>query len=249
MNREEDIEFLKEFKEKVNEYLFLGYAPCEGLFSESEDMKKMREALKDRKFVTVHNAIYEMKPRVEKLLKEYNVDFMWEGTYPGSMRFPLFDLITENETYTNISKEVFLDRIDEAIGAMLRAAGRGLILISMSQDRDPHQEEVYEAIKKMAQESGLSVQLVNDLKEEGTMDRVLESIKFCEFFVVDLTYAEAKVYFEAGYAQGIRQDVLYIVQSGVNTEIDLKDPIFFHSVHDLGRKLDERIRRLREQKE
>jgi hypothetical protein len=74
MDRTDELEFLKEFREKVDEYLFLGLAPCEGLVFTSNESKQMREARKNPRFQKLYNSIQEMVPEAERILRKYDID-------------------------------------------------------------------------------------------------------------------------------------------------------------------------------
>jgi hypothetical protein len=123
MDREEDIEFLKEFRKNVEEYLFLGFAPAEGDLFPSPGWGKMKEALESPKYQDLRREINEAKGRAQQLLTEARVGTVMVQ-YPAPavggpiLRHNLLDLITENRASELIEKHTFLDKIDEAIGKL-----------------------------------------------------------------------------------------------------------------------------------
>jgi predicted lactoylglutathione lyase len=69
----------------------------------------------------------------------------------------LLNLILENETYMNIEKKVFLDRINEAIDAILTVSGKGVVLTCLSVKSD---SDMKEAVTQAIQDYGLHPQEV-----------------------------------------------------------------------------------------
>jgi len=253
MDRRNEIQFLREFREKIDQYLFLGFSPPEGLIFTSKESKKMHEALKNPEFQKLHNTIKEMTPQAHKILRKYHINALWRQPpsptdYP-SINFELFNLVIENESNAKISKKVFLERIDKTIEAIERADLEGIVLVALSAG-SPLLEDMYEAIEKAACENHLTVKLLGDLKSQEA-ENTLKSLKYCEFFVVDLTYPEPHIYFEIGYAYGIGKPPVCIAHKG--TEIFFKDLVhsivFFETKEELKRKVSERLLHLKRQKE
>ncbi len=126
MNRKNDIEFLERFRKKVDEYLFLGYAPPETMWTKDYDpeaLAKVKRALQHPDFKELRRSINEMKPRVKRLLEECNLTPIIEQHPPPAVggpvrRFHMLDVVTENMTEFNFSKDTVTDIIDQAIGAL-----------------------------------------------------------------------------------------------------------------------------------
>lgn len=64
MNIDDDIQFLESFRQKIVDYLFLGFAPTEAFYWSGESLGKMRKALEQPKFQSLRRGINEMKGRV-----------------------------------------------------------------------------------------------------------------------------------------------------------------------------------------
>ena len=66
--------------------------------------------------------------------------------------------------------------------------------------------------------------------------------------IVDLTGSRPNVFYEAGYAQGLRKIPIYIAREGTRLEFDLKDYpiIFFRNMKELKDGLEKRLRGLAE---
>ena len=128
MQRKDDIEFLNNFRDKIDRYLFVGYAPCvdpEAHEYDGEALDKMNAKLQTKEYGELRRAISEMIPRTKSLLAECGVTPIIEN-YPPPMvggkvlRFHMLDLVTENCSEFRIPKSRILDVIDQAIGVLKR---------------------------------------------------------------------------------------------------------------------------------
>ncbi len=271
MDSNEDIEFLKEFREKIDKYLFLGYAPSEGsLFADIEGSAKMKQALKNPEFQELRRTINEMKPRVEQLLVECDLSDVFVMYRPPAaggqvVQFKMFNLITENPTHKRLPKETFFDVIDQAIGMLKtnppekrkskveRIAPtiiKGLIFIAMPMGLDDSGlEDVHDTIKDVASEDGFEAKRVDDPESNQRITpRILEWLKKAEFVIADLTHSKPNVYFEAGYAEAMGNIPIYIAKEGTQIEFDVKDcpVIFFKNLRELKTELSKRLTGLKE---
>ncbi len=253
MDRRDEIQFLRKFRAKVNQYLFLGFSPPEGLIFSSKESKKMHKALKKPEFQKLHNAIREMAPQAHKILKKYHINAMWRQilsqTDLPTIGFDVFNLVIENETNAKISKEIFLERIDITIEAVERADLKGVVLVALSADNQLL-EDMYDAIERAAIENHLIVKPIEHLDPQKA-ENTLKSLKYCEYFVVDLTYPEPHIWFEIGYAFGVGKSPVCIARKG--TEINFEDlfhsTVFFETMDELKRKVSERLLQLKREKE
>lgn len=250
----DDIAFLKEFREKVDQYLFLGYSPSSQFLADREGQKKMKEALKDPEFQRLRDTIRDMEFRAHKLLAECHIENIrsWPPyTSSATFKYRIFDLVTENRSPEGIEKAVFLDKIDEALKALKGVSGKGALLVALPVDSDDEiVTDVRRAIEQIAYEHGLVVTRVEDLEWKNCVtNRVLESIEESEFFIVDLTNPNPEKYYEAGYAQGIGKTPIYIAREGTDIRLNLKgyQVIFFDSKYELMSKLSERLHRERKE--
>jgi nucleoside 2-deoxyribosyltransferase len=127
---------------------------------------------------------------------------------------------------------------------------KGYAFIAMPIDSgDPQLEDVLDAIKEAAQRCGIHAERVDEPQSnERITDRILESIRKAEYVIVDLTGSRPNVFYEAGYAQGLKKTPIYIARDGTKLEFDLKDYpiIFFRSMKELKDGLERRLRGLSE---
>jgi hypothetical protein len=263
MKHQSDIEFLETFRQKVKDYLFLGYAPVEGWGSGSHTM---HEALKNPDFQQLRREINEMKWRANQLLSDLAIPTIIVQ-YPAPavggpvLQFNLIDLITNNLSERNLNVEWVIDRIDQAIGILkhrpeIKAeafepaaptfeVAKGFVFIAMPMNiEDPTLEDVHHTIKDAAVSVGLVAERVDEpATTERITDRVLESLHRAEFVIADLTYGKPNVYYEAGYAHALGKVPIYIAKEGTKIEFDLKDypVIFFPNMSKLKAELTRRL--------
>jgi hypothetical protein len=111
----------------------------------------------------------------------------------------------------------------------------------------PQFEDTLDAIKEAAKRCGIHAERVDEPQSnERITDRILESIRKAEYVIVDLTDSRPNVFYEAGYAQGLKKTPIYIAREGTRLEFDLKDYpiIFFRGMKELKDNLEKRLRGL-----
>jgi len=116
---------------------------------------------------------------------------------------------------------------------------------------DAQLDDVLDAIKEAASRCGIHAERVDEPQSnERITDRILESIRKAEYVIADLTGSRPNVFYEAGYAQGLRKTPIYIAREGTKLEFDLKDypVIFFRGMKELKDRLEQRLRGLAESK-
>lgn len=81
-------------------------------------------------------------------------------------------------------------------------------------------DTLYEkCLKQAVAETGFELRIVT--QKAGHIDAIVEDeIRRCRFLVADLSDANAGAYWEAGLAEGLRKDVIYICRDGVQTHFD-----------------------------
>jgi ribosomal protein S21 len=127
-----DIEFLMEFRNKIDQYLFLGYAPPEDESASefnAEALERWHEASGKQGFQSLSRTLNEMIPRAKNLLIECNVNPIAEQlpapAVGGSvLRFNALDLIMYNNSEFRIPKLIILAAIDRAIGILKEKKSR-----------------------------------------------------------------------------------------------------------------------------
>lgn len=128
----------------------------------------------------------------------------------------------------------------------------GYAFIAMPIDpNDKKLDDVLDSIKEAGRRCGIHAERVDEPQSnERITDRILESIRKAEYVIVDLTGSRPNVFYEAGYAHGLKKIPIYIAAKGTQLQFDLKDypVIFFDSLRDLKDGLEARLRGLAEKK-
>lgn len=159
-----------------------------------------------------------------------------------------------------------VDMIDQTIGVMRAGPAeppaeqpdvqvdldvkKGYAFIAMPMDPDdPILIDVLDSIKEAAMRCGIHAERIDEPQfNDRITDRILESIRKAEYVIVDLTNSKPNVFYEAGYAHGLKKIPIYIAKFGTKIEFDLKDYpiIFFKNMKELKDSLEKRIRGLAE---
>lgn len=73
-------------------------------------------------------------------------------------------------------------------------------------------DSIYDSgIKNILSQLKISPQRVDRITHNDKIDtKIIRLIEGCHFAIVDLTYARPSVYYEAGYLEGLRKEVIYI---------------------------------------
>lgn len=173
-----------------------------------------------------------------------------------------------NPPYLMNLVRVVVDMIDQTIGVLRSGPAlpqsdqpevqvdmdvkKGYAFIAMPIDSANLQlEDVLDSIKEAANRCGVHAERVDETQSnEKITDRILESIKKAEYVIVDLTDSRPNVFYEAGYAQGLRKTPIYIAREGTQLEFDLKDYpiIFFRNMKELKDGIEKRLRGLAEKR-
>ena len=178
-----------------------------------------------------------------------------------------FDMIFD-PPYLMSMVPVILDMIDETIGKLQAGpqepsdaspqvqvdadVRKGYAFVAMPIiPADAQWDDVLDAIKEAARRCGIHAERVDEPQSnERITDRILESIRKAEYVIADLTNSRPNVFYEAGYAQGLKKTPIYIAREGTKLEFDLKDypVIFFRGMKELKDRLEQRLRGLAEAK-
>jgi hypothetical protein len=173
----------------------------------------------------------------------------------------LFDVIFDPPYEVNVTR-MLVDMLDQTLGVLQDSSAerdkdtpgvmvepniqKGYAFIAMPIDpTDPQLEDVLDAVKEATRRCGIQAERVDEPhSNEKITDRILESIEKAEFVIVDLTGSRPNVFYEAGYAQGLRKTPIYIARVGTKLEFDLKDYpiIFFKNMKELKDSLEQRLR-------
>jgi hypothetical protein len=267
MSAEDDIKLLEDFRQKVEQYLFLGYVPVADPIWPNETTRTWREAQSRPEMKDLRREINLMKPQVSKLLYACGADTTLVQ-YPAPavggpiLKFEILDLITENRSSRTLDLSTVNDILDFTIGVLRTKAvspvsttqlvgdvTKGLIFIVMPMADDDHAlEDVHDTIKLVASDLGMSAQRVDDeLRTERITDRILDAISRAEYVVADLSLARPNVYYEAGYAHALGKTPIYIAREGTKIEFDVKDypVLFYKNMRSLRERLMAMLKALR----
>jgi hypothetical protein len=244
MDEKECIQFLKEFRDTIDEYLFLGYSPANNPFA--KDYKQMQKALEDPEFQYLRETIITMESKALDILEECGLPRYSMGNIPMTrldIRFTAFELVWRNYSFGNVDKRIFFDIIDKAISILEERLAQGILtMVSLESV-----QEVGKAVEQIASDKGLTAHVCNP----GT--DILDEINRSEFFIIDISQTDNDIWFYAGYIQGAGKLPIFIAKNGTlvkSSFVDLEYPvIYFEDEYDLWRKMGERINILQKEKE
>ncbi len=120
---EDEIAFLEVFREKISAFLVDGTIPTKDPLWGGSGLINMEEAMKNPSFRTLRKEINRMKGRAAQLLEGLSINCTFTQYPPPAVggpveKFPLFNLITDNQSLHTVDGSVFTDKIDEAIGLL-----------------------------------------------------------------------------------------------------------------------------------
>lgn len=247
MTRDEKIARLEEFKESLRKY--------DGEHTTADDRRNLR------------SFINQEKPWVRQEVMEAKCHRLVLITPPPGIGGPIingsdpFDNIFEHPYGQSVVSHI-IDIIDATIGVLRSLPEKATsehaqplmegnivtnyAFIAMPMDEKIRDlDDVLDAIKQVCQGCGIQAERVDEApSNERITDRIVESIRRARFVIVDLTHQKPNVYWEAGYAHGIKKTPIYIARKGTKIEFDLKDypVIFFATCRELKFLLQKRLR-------
>ena len=127
MAPQDDIAFLESFRDAIDRFLILGTAPTQDPVWGGSGLTKMKEAMQDPAFRALRQDILQTKHRAAHILEALGISCTFTQHPPPAVggpveKFPLFDLITDNQSLHTVDGSVFTDKIDAAIGQLRGAA-------------------------------------------------------------------------------------------------------------------------------
>ncbi len=120
---------------------------------------------------------------------------------------------------------------------------QAFVMMSISTE-DPRLEDVLSSIKRATKDHGIECVRVDEIEHTGKItDLILDHLRISAYLICDISTERPNVYYELGYAHGIKKEVILIAQEGSNIHFDIKDYniIFYKSFTDLESKLSKRI--------
>ena len=129
MTAKDDIAFLEAFRKKITAFFVAGTVPTQDPLWGGSALVDMEKAMKDPAFRALRQDINRMKGRAAQILEGFSINCTFTQYPPPAVggpasKFPLFNLITDNQSVHTIDGAVFTDKIDEAIG-LLEASDSG----------------------------------------------------------------------------------------------------------------------------
>lgn len=123
MTFEDDISFLEMFRARILQFLIVGAAPTQDPLWGGRGLIDMREAMKQSEFRDLRRDINKLKGRAAEILNDLGVVTTFHQYLPPAVggpivKYPLFDLITDNRSQHSIDGAIFTDKLDEAIGLL-----------------------------------------------------------------------------------------------------------------------------------
>lgn len=117
----DDVSYLKEIRELIDNYLFLGFSPSKGSPGYDKTVEEMENALKNPEFSKIRRKYNQMKAKAKSIIDNCSVDAVLSMRLPvaaggGIISSHILDLVTENIMWQKIDKQEIFDIIDEAIG-------------------------------------------------------------------------------------------------------------------------------------
>jgi hypothetical protein len=112
---------------------------------------------------------------------------------------------------------------------------------------DPRHEATYETIRTACREAGYECRKIS---EDHDVQRISPAIRdrigACAFAVVDISARSPNVYYELGFAEGVKQKFIVTAREGTKLPFDISDlqVLFWKDPSDLADKLPSRIEEL-----
>jgi hypothetical protein len=132
--------------------------------------------------------------------------------------------------------------------AELEAQRQNTVFVIMAMSPNiPELQDVYHTIKAACADFGLNAYRVDELEHPDTItQRVLTEIATCRYLVADLSYERPNVYYEIGYAHGLKLSPILFRKTGTPLHFDLsvhKAPEY-KNLTELGTLLRGRLAKL-----
>ena len=108
----------------------------------------------------------------------------------------------------------------ERIGELQRAHVASRYAFFARQFKSPDLDDLFNrCLRDAVARTGYELRTVT--QKAGHIDAIIEDeIRRCRFLIADLTDGNAGAYWEAGFAEGLGKDVIYICRDGVQTHFD-----------------------------
>lgn len=105
----------------------------------------------------------------------------------------------------------------------------------------------YESIKSTLNELKLDTVRIDEIEHSGAItDEILRYIDESKYVLVELTGSRPNCYYEAGYADALGKEIIYVIKDGEDIHFDLKHRkfIIWKTESDLRKKIRNRFKSL-----
>ena len=125
-------------------------------------------------------------------------------------------------SYTELHRD-FLGNEPTMANAALIEERRNTAFVIMAMDpENPELTDIYETIQNVCAEFGLQALRIDDIEHSETITaRVLAEIEACPHLIADLTGERPNVYYEIGFAHGMKRSPILFRKAGTRLHFDL----------------------------
>jgi hypothetical protein len=128
-----------------------------------------------------------------------------------------------------------------------RLQSSNLVMVVMSFSDDPELEDAYESYKEVCKGFKYDCRRIDDESNvPRILPEILAQIAGCALVIVDLSDEKANVYYELGYADGLKKPMLVTAKKGTKLPFDVKDipVIFWENQKGLKEQLHKKISKI-----
>jgi predicted Rossmann-fold nucleotide-binding protein len=117
----------------------------------------------------------------------------------------------------------------EVISLAERIVSSKNVFVVMSFSNTPQLEDAYESFREVCEEYQYECNRVdNTTTTERIIPEIVSSIENSAFVIADLTEESPNVYYELGFAHGLKKPVIVTARKGVHLPFDIRDiPVIF----------------------
>jgi hypothetical protein len=122
----------------------------------------------------------------------------------------------------------------------------GFVAMSFRDEEEPSLIDYYQAMLRAAKKTGLPIELIRMDLLEGDYEisqQLMNEIDKADFVLADYTLNSHNVYFEAGYAKGVKKRLIQTARKGVALQFDIRNwpTLFYRNATELEEKLTPKL--------
>lgn len=152
--------------------------------------------------------------------------------------------IRRGEETTKLSNEDELRLLRKNVPEPQPVAKNCVVFVAMSfrDEEEPALVDYYHAMKRAVERTKLPIELVRIDLVEGDYEisqQLMNEIDNSDIVIADFTLSPANVYFELGYARGIRKRIIQTARKSTALEFDVRNwrTTFYRNANELEEKL------------